>query len=346
MPYGSESSSISKVGAWCAEPVCSPSASPGLRWPEKSITQGISSQKKEKSSPIISGGISRHADAPKAVVTARLATSTSACELTTGGYIFVVHVSPSAVVCTAASRKSSSASHPCASAMVLAARSMALRRARCADLDIARKEPPTTASLGMTLSAPPPATRRVTLSTTGSSGSESRLTASCSACTSAAAATTGSRARCGCAACPPTPRMVATNLPLAAAMGPPRLATTPVGSPDHVCTIAAALAPSAAPSEIIRAAPAPPSSAGCQTSRTVPRNCPASARSLRILAAPSSMAECASCPQACILPAISLLKGTSTSSRTGRPSRSARRMTMGSPCPTSATTPVTATGCL
>ena len=81
-----------------------------------------------------------------------------------------------------------------------------------------------------------------------------------------------------------------------------------------MCTMAAAETPSAAPSSTIRAPPAPPSSAGCHTSRTVPLGSrPASARALRTCARARAYARmcvnthvCArmcvsACRRACVL---------------------------------------------
>ena len=110
----------------------SPGAWPAARCPESIATHGTTSQKKAKSSPIISWSISRHAAAPNAPSTVRRARPTSAGELTTGGYARVVHVSPNAVVCTSASRKSTSASTPCAAATPAAAVSIAARSLACA----------------------------------------------------------------------------------------------------------------------------------------------------------------------------------------------------------------------
>ncbi len=93
------------------------------------------------------------------------------------------------------------------------------------------------------------------------------------------------------------------------------------------------------------------SSAGWKTKTTVPG---ISARMpARTSATPMSIAVCASWPHACITPhswsfhcAVTLLaKGTSTSSRTGRASMSARSATTGPGLPplSTPTTPVTAT---
>src|SRR5450759_2519762 len=81
------------------------------------------------------------------------------------------------------------------------------------------------------------------------------------------------------------------------------------------------------PSSIIRAAPAPPSSAGWNISFTVPANC--DRRSIRSCAAPNSIAVWASCPHACITPGISEAKGTPERSSIGNASMSARSRTHG-----------------
>mmetsp|Transcript_30403 Transcript_30403/g.61893 ORF Transcript_30403/g.61893 Transcript_30403/m.61893 type:complete len:207 (+) Transcript_30403:995-1615(+) len=127
-------------------------------------------------------------------------------------------------------------------------------------------------------------------------------------------------------------------------IGPARPPISPLGSVGHKCipnarsTLGSC---DSTPSSTIRFAPAPPSSAGWNTSRTVPGgrrlSCwsPASRR-----AAPRSIDVCASWPHACILPCTWLWKGTAVSSSKGRASMSARSRMQG-PCPSpiSATTP-------
>ena len=100
-----------------------------------------------------------------------------------------------------------------------------------------------------------------------------------------------------------------------------------------------------------RSAAGAPSSAGWKMNFTVPgrRSC----TRVRILAVASRIATCVSCPHACMTPTswpsyfeVALLaNGTSTSSRTGRPSMSARRATTGPGLPplSTAVTPVRAT---
>jgi len=83
-------------------------------------------------------------------------------------------------------------------------------------------------------------------------------------------------------------------------------------------TPAAAARRGAAPSLTITSAPAPPSSAGWKSRRTLPRRRPARAWSSR--AAPSSIATCASWPHACIAPGTLLLRARAAA---GRPAAAA-----------------------
>ena len=71
-------------------------------------------------------------------------------------------------------------------------------------------------------------------------------------------------------------------------------------------------------------------------SRTLPRSSPDAAHSARNSPAPTSMAVCASWPQAWHMPEIVERYGTPFSSSIGSASRSARRATRGVPCPMSA----------
>lgn len=81
--------------------------------------------------------------------------------------------------------------------------------------------------------------------------------------------------------------------------------------------------PSIAPAAIMGSAPPTVSSAGWNSRRTVPDRLSRISQSSR--AAPSSMAACASCPQACIMPGCSEAKGRPVSSWMGSASISARR---------------------
>ncbi len=83
-------------------------------------------------------------------------------------------------------------------------------------------------------------------------------------------------------------------------------------------------------------APLAASSAGWKISRTPPGSRPAAARSARNRPAPTSMAVCASWPQAWHTPGIVDRYGTPFSSSIGSASRSARSATRGPPGPMSA----------
>mmetsp|Transcript_35958 Transcript_35958/g.91910 ORF Transcript_35958/g.91910 Transcript_35958/m.91910 type:complete len:223 (+) Transcript_35958:470-1138(+) len=211
----------------------------------------------------------------------------------------------------------------------------------CAWLRV-RMVPPSVTSLGMTLYASP-ACIIVTDTTAESSGEVPRDTSVCAAPTMALAATTGSLSLWGIAAWPPCPRTVILKEVAPAMMAPARLANLPESSQGHTCMAKTASTPSMTPSCTITSAPAPPSSAGWNSSLTVPGS--VASCSLRILAAPSSMAMCASCPHACMTPGFWLLYSTSLSSRMGSASMSARRATVGpEPVPMVPTIPSPAKG--
>ena len=146
----------------------------------------------------------------------------------------------------------------------------------------------------------------------------------------------------GIAAWAPTPRISTSKKEADAISVPARPPILPEGSFGQMWKPNIRSIPSRTPCSIIFRAPAPPSSAGWNTSFTVPRS--EASRSFRSAAAPRSIVVCASCPQACIFPSTLLLKGTSVSSWMGRASMSARRPTVGpSPRPSFATVPVPAT---
>jgi len=85
-------------------------------------------------------------------------------------------------------------------------------------------------------------------------------------------------------------------------------------------------AASSTPSAIIAPAPSQPSSPGWNMNTTSPRR--TSACAVRRRTAPTSIAMCRSCPQACIAPAVSLAKSTPLASVTGRASMSPRSSTV------------------
>ncbi len=157
---------------------------------------------------------------------------------------------------------------------------------------------------GMMLCLVPPA-MRPTVTTAGVAGSTRRLTMDCRAVTICEAASTGSRQLWGRAACPPRPLTVIRKLSEAAIIGPTLIPIFPVARTESMCRpkTASALGFSKAPSRIIpRAPPGGVSSPGWNRNLTVPgRPAPLADR---ILAAPSSMAQWASWPQACIRPGI------------------------------------------
>ena len=107
----------------------------------------------------------------------------------------------------------------------------------------------------------------------------------------------------------------------------------PVSVSDQTWIPAIAETPSSAPSSIMAFAPglSPCSSAGWKISRTLPGI--SASMSLRTIAAPSSMAVCASCPHACMTPSFFDLYGTSFSSCRGSASMSARSATHVAPFP-------------
>ena len=172
--------------------------------------------------------------------------------------------------------------------------------------DTVRIVPSSSAVSGMTLVAVP-AAMRPTVTTAGSNTSTRRVTYVCSACTISQATGIGSFAWCGIDACPPRPRTVTRNSSADASSAPARVATTPAGN-DGDWWMANAHStgppPSAAaitPSSMAMRAPAWPSSPGWNRNRTRPAISPARSASSR--AAPASMAQCASWPQACMAPA-------------------------------------------
>ena len=143
----------------------------------------------------------------------------------------------------------------------------------------------------------------------------------------AAATGMGSAAACGSEACPPRPSTVIRHWSAAAIIGPGRTFTVPLG---WLAVMWMANAPltgasgttSSSPSSSMKRAPWKPSSPGCTMNTTWPAS--SSRRSASSRAAPSSIATCVSCPQACIAPGTSELNGSPVSSFTGSASMSPR----------------------
>mmetsp|Transcript_24828 Transcript_24828/g.62569 ORF Transcript_24828/g.62569 Transcript_24828/m.62569 type:complete len:234 (+) Transcript_24828:598-1299(+) len=186
----------------------------------------------------------------------------------------------------------------CAAATPLITSSVRSIRWRNASLVEARIVPLSSTSSGMTLKAPSPVLNRLTDTTPASVGDSSRATSCCRLTTACAPAVMGSRKRCGCAACPPAPRMRAVKRVEAAMIIPGRVSTVPELAVGQTWMPNIADTPASAFSLSSRAAPPPPSSAGWKISFTQPAS-PGS-RALSSLAAPSSIAVWPSCPQACM----------------------------------------------
>mmetsp|Transcript_37671 Transcript_37671/g.64247 ORF Transcript_37671/g.64247 Transcript_37671/m.64247 type:complete len:232 (+) Transcript_37671:704-1399(+) len=209
----------------------------------------------------------------------------------------------------------------------------------------ARIVPLSVADAGMTLKASP-ALIAVTETIPDSNGERVRDTIDWRLDTKCDAATIGSMVLWGMAACPPFPWSATVNISAAPMSGPGFEATVPVGSAGHTCMPKASWAVRSfvvtTPSSTIRFIPAPPSSAGWNTNRTVPTI--SSSTFFNSAAAPSNMVVCPSCPQACILCGLCDLKVSmfGVASSMGRASMSARSMMHGSSgfiVPMCATTP-------
>src|SRR5690606_37926685 len=148
-----------------------------------------------------------------------------------------------------------------------------------------------------------------------------------------AATMMGSTAPCGCAAWPPTPRMVMSQRLLEAMAGPLRKPNWLTGMPGMLCrpNTASHGNLSNSPSSIMARAPAlPPSSAGWKMKCTVPSKLRCRAR---YSAAPSRMEVWPSCPQPCMRPATVDLCAKRLCSGMGRASMSARRPIFLAPLP-------------
>mmetsp|Transcript_36638 Transcript_36638/g.93585 ORF Transcript_36638/g.93585 Transcript_36638/m.93585 type:complete len:214 (-) Transcript_36638:287-928(-) len=211
--------------------------------------------------------------------------------------------------------------------------------------------PATSTESGITLKADPACTI-VTLTIPSSTGERLRDTTVWSCWTMAVAATMGSTTPCPmpAAACPPLPTMWSSNCPAAASSGPDLAPTSPVLSQGHrwMPNILSTLGLDRTPSCTIAKPPAPPSSAGWNTMRTVPLM--SFSFCLSSLAAPSSIDMCPSCPQACILPGFldaNSLVSSDRGSTTGSASMSLLRATTGDcPVPMVPTRPSLAMGYL
>mmetsp|Transcript_16746 Transcript_16746/g.41104 ORF Transcript_16746/g.41104 Transcript_16746/m.41104 type:complete len:346 (-) Transcript_16746:304-1341(-) len=294
------------------------------------MADGYASQKNEKSSAGITGATSRTLWAPSMEAATADTSAAARGSFTVGGYSS--RVTPSAEM----GAKLTCAVQPCASAVAVVTCWMRPCSHSNTSLSSARKVPPSSAASPMTLLASPPARKMVTDSTADLRGSVRRLTTVCSAMTTAEPHTTASMFLCGTAAWPPAPVSVISNDPLPARMVPARVPTVPLGVSGYgqLCSAnmdcsGGAMAPR--PASSIRRAPAPPSSAGWNTSRTVPGS--SASMPFSTLAAPSSMAVWPSCPHACILPGVWLRRssGMSASSVSGSASMSARSPTTGAP---------------
>ena len=164
------------------------------------------------------------------------------------------------------------------------------------------------------------------LSTALESGDRLREISVCSAVITCAAQTMASWLRSGYAPWPEVPWITSVTESVEALSVPARVSTVPTGRYGCTCRPYTRSTPAIAPAATIGSAPPSVSSAGWNSRRTVPgrrSRMDASAR-----AAPSSMAVCASCPQACIMPSCAERKGQPSGSSSGRASMSARRATV------------------
>ena len=117
--------------------------------------------------------------------------------------------------------------------------------------------------------------------------------------------------------------MVIQNVSGAAIAGPYTMPIFPTSSGDQMCAPITTSTPSITPASIISSAPPGYSSSACwKSKRTSPGNCSRDPESTFAVA--SSIAVCASCPQACITPARCDANSKSFSSWIGRASMSAR----------------------
>ncbi len=135
----------------------------------------------------------------------------------------------------------------------------------------------------------------------------------------------GSDDSCGLAPCAPAPVSSMSNESAAAASGPASATTWPTSKRRSTCPPNIAAAPSSAPDSIITCAPAPVSSAGCNTTITSP----SAGSAARRCAAPTAHVACTSWPHACITPALREAKGRPVSSWIGSASMSPRTATGG-----------------
>ena len=151
-------------------------------------------------------------------------------------------------------------------------------------------------------------------------------------------ASTRSAVRCGRAVCPPGEVSEISTTSHAEVIGPTRVPSFPTSSRGSQCSAKIRSTPSMAPSATMSIAPPGcTSSAGWKTSRTRPGSVGALASASP---APSSIAVCASWPQACITFGVAEANGSPVDSCSGRASMSARRATQRLPRPTSHTRPV------
>ena len=172
-----------------------------------------------------------------------------------------------------------------------------------------------------------PAVIRPTVTTAGSNAGTRRVTRLWIAVTSSQATGIGSTASWGMDACPPRPVIRTTNRSAPAISGPARLANTPVSMLGVICRAKAASGNgSSSPSSSMKRAPCQPSSPGWNMNITVPARLSRWAASAR--AAPTSIATCVSCPQACMAPCVFEAKSSPVSSVRGRASMSPRRSTV------------------
>ena len=200
-----------------------------------------------------------------------------------------------------------------------------------------RVVPSTSASSGITFHVFPAAIC-VTLTTPAENGLRLRATTVCTDWMNAAARTIGSTPDSGCAACVPVPWKRKTKRSTAAITAPSEMPTVPTSMSGEACRPKIAATSFNAPASMSTFAPPGASSAGWKKMRTRPVS--SCSCCLSRSAAPSTDEIWKSCPQACIRPLCSERYGRSVCSSIGRASISVRSATSGSPCPTSATSPV------
>ena len=228
-------------------------------------------------------------------------------------------------------------------------RSIAARALSCTSSLNERSESSSSAWSGMMFGAVP-ARSAPTVRTALSLAAISPDTTPCSRSTVAAAIRIGSTVVSGRDPWPPWPCSTIRTASPAAIAAPPCIASTPAGK-GMTCwprTTPGTGNRSNRPSPIMASAPWPASSAGWNTSSSVPRQ--ASRAAASSAAAPSRQVTCMSWPQACMTgtsaPRAScacpvLAYGRPVCSSTGSPSMSARSSTVGpSPLASTPTTPV------